>query len=110
MASFKLYYKIGIIGALINIVLALILFVLHDITSYISFFGQVSAGTAVVDNLLFSVIAIIGVELSRRKKNVGLTAMAVISIAGIIAYPGIFIIGYIVILVAVLLGLLEKKN
>jgi len=79
MASFKLYYKIGIIGALIN-------------------------------NLLFSVIGIIGVELSRRKKEIGLTTMAVISVAGIIAYPGIFIIGYIVILVAVFLGLFEKKH
>ncbi len=109
MASFKLYYKIGMIGAIINIVIALIVFVLHDITSYISFFGTVSAGSALVDNLFFSVIAIIGVELSRRKRDIGLTTMAVISLAGIIAFPGVFIIGYIIVIVAVFVGLFLKK-
>lgn len=110
MASYKLYYKIGMIGALINIGIGLLTMVLHDITSYITFFGVVSAGNAVIDNILFSVIAIIGTELSRRKKDMGFTTMAVISIAGIIAYPGIFIIGYIIILVAVFLGILERKS
>jgi hypothetical protein len=109
MAKLKLYYKIGMIGAIIGVVLGLIFIVLHSLTSYISFFGVVSAGAAVTDNILFSVIAILGTEFSRRKKDVGLTIMAVISIAGIIAFPGIFIIGYVIILVAVALGLMEKK-
>lgn len=110
MASYRLYYKVGIIGALINIIIGLLTIVLHDVTSYISVFGVVSAGSAILDNIIFSVIAILGTEFSRRKKDVGFTAMAVISIAGIIAYPGIFIIGYIIILVAVLLGVLERKS
>ncbi len=110
MASYKLYYKIGIIGALINIALGLILFVAHDITSYISIFGKVNAGVVVIDNILFSVIAILGVELSRRKRDDGLTTMVVISVAGIIAYPGIFIIGYLIVLVAVVIAIIEKKN
>ena len=110
MASYKLYYKIGMIGAVINVVIGIIAILLHDITSYISLFGQVSAGAAVTDNIIFSVIAILGTELSRRKKDIGFTTMGVISIAGIIAFPVIFVIGYVIILIAVLIGIMERKS
>lgn len=60
-------------------------------------------GQEITSNIIFGVIALLGTEFSRRKKDVGITAMTTISIAGIIAYPGIFDIGYIIVLVAVLL-------
>ena len=103
MASLKLYYKIGLIGSLIVIITGVIVMLLHQLTDYISLFGKVSAGQEITANLIFGVIALLGTELSRRKKDIGITTMAVISIAGIVAYPGIFDIGYVLVLVAVLL-------
>lgn len=108
MASLKLYYKLGVIGSLIVILIGVAVIFLHQLTSYISFFGTVSLGADVVTNMVFGVVALLGTEISRRKRDVGLTAMTVISFAGILAYPGIFTIGYIVILIAVLIALIKK--
>jgi hypothetical protein len=110
MASLKLYWKLGMIGSLIVIILGVVVILLNDLTNYISIFGTVSSGSSTVDNMLFGVIALVGTEFSRRKKDMGITTMAVISIAGIIAFPGIFVIGYIIVLVAVLLFFFDKKN
>lgn len=103
MAQLKLYYKLGIIGSLLVIIIGVIVILLHQLTNYISIFGTVSAGQEITSNLVFGVIALVGTELSRRKKDIGITTMTVISIAGIIAFPGIFDVGYIIVLVAVLI-------
>ncbi|MGP6206448.1 hypothetical protein ACNF42_00210 [Cuniculiplasma sp. SKW3] len=108
MASLKLYYKLGVIGSLIVILIGVAVIFLHQLTSYISFFGTVSMGADVVTNMVFGVVALLGTEISRRKRDVGLTAMTVISFAGILAYPGIFTIGYIVVLIAVLIAFIKK--
>lgn len=108
MASLKLYYKLGLIGSLVVILLGVAVIFLHQLTSYISFFGTVSVGADVVSNMVFGVVALLGTEISRKKRNIGLTAMTVISFAGIVAYPGIFTIGYIIVLIAVLVALIQK--
>jgi hypothetical protein len=110
MASLKLYYKLGIIGSLLVIIIGVIVILLNQLTSYISIFGTVSAGQEITSNIIFGVIALLGTEFSRRKKDIGITAMTTISIAGIIAYPGIFDIGYIIVLVAVLLFFFEGNK
>ncbi len=109
MSSLKLYYKLGIAGALLVILIGVAVIFLHQLTSYISFFGTVSVGADVVSNMVFGVVALLGTEISRRKRNVGLTAMLVISFAGIVAYPGIFTIGYLIIIVAVAIGFFDKN-
>ncbi|WP_443367862.1 hypothetical protein [Cuniculiplasma sp. SKW4] len=93
---------------MIVILIGVAVIFLHQLTSYISFFGTVSMGADVVTNMVFGVVALLGTEISRRKRDVGLTAMTVISFAGILAYPGIFTIGYIVVLIAVLIAFIKK--
>lgn len=105
----KLYYKIGLIGAVINIIIGALSVFLSQLSHEISFFGVYNYSQTIVINMVFSVIAILGVILSTNKKDIGLTTMMVISIAGILAYPGIFIIGYIIIMVGVVTELLYKK-
>jgi hypothetical protein len=108
MASLKLYYKLGMIGSLVVILIGVAVIFLHQLTSYISFFGTVSLGADVVTNMVFGVVALLGTEISRRKRDIGLTTMTVISFAGILAYPGIFTIGYVIVLIAVLVDLIKK--
>ncbi|MHB1492444.1 MAG: hypothetical protein ACYCSG_04395 [Thermoplasmataceae archaeon] len=107
MVKLKLSYELGLIGGLFLIILAVLEIVLHNVSAYLKIFGTFPSAGA-VQLLIFALIALLGNEVSRRDKKVGYTSMIVISIAGIITFVNLEIIGFALILIGGLLLLMNK--
>ncbi len=107
MVKLKLSYEFGLVGGLLLIIFAVLAIVLHNLLHYLKIFGTFPSAGA-VQLLIFALIALLGNEVSRRDKKIGYTSMIVISIAGIITFVNLEIIGFALILIGGLLVLMNK--
>ncbi|MHB8361370.1 MAG: hypothetical protein ACYDAO_02250 [Thermoplasmataceae archaeon] len=107
MVKLKLSYELGLIGSVILLIISVLVMALHSLSAYIRIFGTYPSGSA-VQLLIFALIALLGTEISRRDKKVGYSTMIVISIAGVIAFPGLAIIGFLIVLIGGILVFLNK--
>ena len=107
MAKLKISYEFGMVGSLIVLVLALLQIGISSFTKYVKIFGTFPASGA-IEAIIFAVIALLGTEISRRDRKIGYTAMIVISIAGIITFVNLELIGFAIVLIGGFFVLLNK--